>query len=269
MIGAIRTTARNFAKRSLSATLAAMLLVLPACTTQTDRIGADDGTDVCRRERVTLDSTGDFFAEDIIKGAAIGAVGGGLIGGLAGGDLKGALIGAAAGGALGAAGGYFKARMQQSTDQASLYRTVSSDIQRDNDNIDKTQIAFNQLVDCRKRSADRIRADLRAGRITRADAQGQMADVKRRAAEDLQIARKISARIQDRGTDFEFANNQVNPSAAKRPPARPANPTAHYNGPPATPAAVQAATSTNLAKRDRFNHSIDTAAASQSTFELS
>ena len=88
-------------------------------STQAQRIGSDDGSDSCRRELVALDSTGDFFAEDIIKGAALGALGGALIGGLAGGG-RGALIGAAAGGVAGAAGGYFSALQSQAQNQAQL-----------------------------------------------------------------------------------------------------------------------------------------------------
>src|SRR6476646_10182059 len=65
-----------------------------AFTTQSQRIGPDDGTDSCRPQLVALDSTGNFFGADILKGAAIGAgtgaLAGGLIGGLATGSWRGA-----------------------------------------------------------------------------------------------------------------------------------------------------------------------------------
>lgn len=254
---------------------ASMTLVLPGCTTQSQRIGADDGSDVCRAQRVALDSTGEFFAEDILKGAAIGAVGGALAGLMIGGNARGALIGAASGAALGAVGGYWKARVQQQQDQATLYRTVASDIQRDNAAIDKSQLAFNQLIDCRQRDANRIKLDYRAGRLTRPQADALMVDVRRRANEDVQIARQTSQRIQGRSADFEFANNQVNPGASARSSggyttaARPvARPNAQYAPPSGSAAEVQAATSTNLAKRDQFNRSISQAAARQTSFEL-
>lgn len=245
---------------------AVALLAVQGCSTVTSRLGPDDGTDACRPQLVALDSTGDFFAQDIATGAAVGAIGGGLIGGLAGGNLRSAVLGAVAGGAVGALGGYWKARQQQYADQATLYRTMSGDIQRDNEYIDKTQLAFNQLVDCRQFQANAIRADLRTGRIGRPQAETAMALVRQRAQVDLQIARTLSGKIDGRSADFAFANNQVNPGYVaapsagqqRRPAARPSNPGA---------AQVADATSTNLAKQERFRASV-MAASAPSRFEL-
>ena len=76
-----------------------------AFTTQSQRIGPDDGTDSCRPQLVALDSTGNFFGAQILQGAAtgagIGALAGGLIGGLATGSWRGAAFGALAGGITG------------------------------------------------------------------------------------------------------------------------------------------------------------------------
>lgn len=254
-------------------------LALPGCSTQSQRIGADDGSDVCRRQRVALDSTGDFFAEDIVKGAAIGAAIGGLSGLLAGRNTRSALLGGVAGGALGAAGGYWKARQQQASDQASLYRTISSDIQRDNASIDKTQLAFNQLVDCRRSEASRVRGDLSAGHLNRAQAQAAMAAVRERSLGDLRIAQAINDKIQERGNDFTFANNQLSsgtPGEAgeffdtgARVAPRPGRPLRSNVPRPGTPAGeVQVATSTNLAKREQLKQSIVSAQANTSAFEL-
>ena len=66
-------------------------------STQSARIGYDDGTDSCRRQVLALDSTGNFFGADILAGAALGAVTGGLAGGLISGNWRGALVGAGAG----------------------------------------------------------------------------------------------------------------------------------------------------------------------------
>jgi hypothetical protein len=248
-------------------------LILPGCATQGQRIGMDDGSDVCRRELVTLDSTGDYFAEDIVKGALIGAVGGGAIGALAGGRPKDALIGALAGATAGAAVGYLKARQDQARDQASLYLSVSNDIRRENASIDQTQLAFNQLLDCRQRSADRIKAEYRTGRVPKAVAEAQMEDVRRRRANDLSVARTISQRIQDRASNYEIAANQVAPAPAPgRPPQpiRPGNVSATSTPLQSASAVdVRNATSTNLAKRDQFSRTIQTAEAQPSAFELS
>ena len=251
-------------------------LALPGCSTQNQRIGADDGSDVCRPQRVALDSTGNFFGEDIVKGAAIGAVGGGLLGALAGGNARSALIGATAGAVAGAAGGYWLARQKQASDQASLYQNVYSDLSRENASIDQTQLAFNQLTDCRQAEAFRIRQGVRAGTLDRPQAQALMAQVRGRSMVDLQIAQSINTRIQQRSSDFAFANAQINPGAPmapEPPPSRPQRSGGRVNNAPRRPvtpeAQVQMATSTNLAKRDQFNQSIVRVQSNQSAFELS
>lgn len=204
------------AHRALCAVTAAA--VLAGCaqgglTTQAQRIGADDGTDSCRRELVALDSTGDFFAEDIIKGAAIGALGGALIGGLAGGG-RGALIGAASGLAAGAAGGYLTALQQQAHDQAGMYSRARNDMTAESLQLDKTQLAFNQLVNCRFYQAQTIRVAYRQGQIPRAVADQQMAVVRQRAERDLALAQMINGKIQERGAEFDLAADKLSPGTA-------------------------------------------------------
>lgn len=260
-------------------------LALPGCTTQNERIGADDGTDRCRPQRIALDSTGNYFAEDILKGAAVGALGGALIGALSGGSnaMRNALIGGAAGAAVGAAGGYWASLQQQHKDQTALLTGISGDLARENEQIDKTQVAFAQLNDCRRDEANRVRSDLAAGRLTRPQAEQAMAGVKARAAEDLRIARQINAKLEERGANFQFANEQINPPAAPAAAAAPARPvqqatpqqpaprpTQQQASPPQDPkkAQVAQATSTNLAKREQFSQTVQTAQANQSAFEL-
>jgi YMGG-like Gly-zipper len=181
-----------------------------AFTTQSQRIGSDDGTDSCRRELVALDSTGNFFAEDIVKGAAIGALAGALLGGLSGGS-RGALIGAATGGVAGAAGGYFAALQSREQNQAQLVGRMQSDLQAEGVQLDRTQIAFSQLADCRFYEAEAIRNAYAAGQIPRAVAVQQMAVVRQRAQKDLALARLINDKIMARGQQFDLAADQVSP----------------------------------------------------------
>ncbi len=193
-----------------------------AFTTQSQRIGSDDGTDSCRPQLVALDSTGNFFGAQILQGAAIGAgagaLTGALIGGLATGNWRGAGFGALAGGVTGGVIGgstaYWNALQQQRMDQASLYSRVSLDLERENAEIDKTQIAFDQLVDCRFRQAAQINAEYATHRIDRASAEGAMAVVRQRAAKDLALARLINQQIQDRGQQFGVATSNIDPGAA-------------------------------------------------------
>jgi outer membrane lipoprotein SlyB len=197
-------------------------VVLSACvTTQAGRIGADDGTDSCRPQLVALDSTGNFFAEDILKGAAVGAgagaLGGAAVGGLASGNWRGALIGAAvgaaAGAAVGAAAGYYNALQQQGRDQAGLFSQVKGDLRNENAQLDRTQIAFDRLRDCRAGQARQIQADLRSGRISRPQAENAMAQVRSRSQRDVQLARTINGQIGGRSEQFEVAADKLSPGA--------------------------------------------------------
>ena len=120
-------------------------------STQESRIGPDDGTDPCRAQLVALDSTGNFFGADILKGAVIGAATGALIGQ----DWKGVLIGAAAGTAVGAAGGYWVALQQQSNDQGVLATQVRGDLTRENEQIGRTQLISVRSIVRRPRSPAR------------------------------------------------------------------------------------------------------------------
>ncbi len=188
--------------------------LLTGCTTgqfstRAQRIGPDDGSDTCRPYVVALDSTGDYFGADIAGGAALGALGGAAIGGLATGNLRGAALGALAGAVAGGAGAYWMALQQQNLDQTALNRRIGSDLVRENGQIDKTQIAFDQLNDCRFRQASQIRADYRAHRIDRASADTAMADIRQRAQRDLSIAQSVDRQIQDRGQQFAMAAGNV------------------------------------------------------------
>ncbi len=194
-----------------TAVVCAGLLLAGCVTTQAGRIGADDGTDSCRRQLVALDSTGNFFAEDIIKGAVVGAVAGGLLGGLASGNWRGAAIGATAGAVAGAATGYWVAVQQQQRDQAGMFTQVKSDLTRENAQLDRTQVAFDNLTDCRFGQARQVRADYQAGRISRDQAQAQMALIRQRYDRDLALARTINGQIGGRQEQFADAANNLSP----------------------------------------------------------
>ncbi|WP_337875064.1 hypothetical protein [Elioraea sp.] len=192
-----------------------VVALLGGCvTTQEQRIGAADPADTCRPYVVALDSTGNFFAEDIIKGALIGAVGGAVLGGLFGGGRGSAIaIGAATGAVAGAATGYIYALQQQSRDQAVLASRVSSDLAKENAEIDRAQQAFDQLSDCRFRQAEAVRSDYAAGRIQRPEAEARLAQIRGWWNRDLALARQINEKMATRGAEFETAAETLSPGA--------------------------------------------------------
>ena len=213
-------------RRPVAALLAAALLA--GCSTRASRIGGDDGLDACRPQLVALDSTGDFFGEDILRGAAIGAASGGLLGALVGAaaggrgrDIAiGAGIGILAGGAVGAAGGYLAARQRQAQDQASLAGAIGGDLAAENAQIDRTQLAFNQLVDCRLLAAEAIRRDVSGGRLAPAQGQSMMAELRGRMQRDIELAKQINQKIATRGAEFDTAIDSVAPGTREQVAAR-------------------------------------------------
>ncbi len=193
------------------AAVASLAIPLTGCATgvnsftQTGRVGADDGSDSCHAQAVALDNTGNFFGQDILTGAAIGAAGGGIIGGITSGNWQGALIGAGVGAAAGAATGYWAALQQQDKSEAAMDATVTSNLTTENDQIDQTQLAFNNDMDCRFQQAQTIRAQYAAGTLTLAAAQAQMSQVQQLAQRDLALAQTINSQIQSRGAQFDTA----------------------------------------------------------------
>lgn len=198
----------------IAAALTASLMLVGCVTTQAGRIGVDDGRDACRAQLVALDSTGNFFGEDILRGAAVGALGGALIGGLASGRWEGALIGAAVGAAAGGATGYFAAVQRQARDQAAVTAQIAHDLQRENAELDRTQLAFDQLLDCRYRAAETIRQAVRQGRISRDAGAAQLAEIRGLLNNDIALARTINGRIGTRGAEFESAMDNVLPGGS-------------------------------------------------------
>lgn len=208
-------------RAGVSATTAAAVLcaALTACaggiSTRTSRIGVDDGTDPCRREAVALDSSGDFFTEDILKGAVIGMLGGAAVGGIAGQGWRGALLGAGAGAAVGAATGYWAALQRQGREQEELLDRVRRDLTRENAEIDRIQIAYDALADCRFRKAQSIRTAYAQRQIPREAAVAQMEQVRTQAQRDIQLARLISGKIAERGVQLEIAAENLSPGTQR------------------------------------------------------
>lgn len=191
-------------------------LLLTSCaqggfSTQASRIGSDSGSDSCRQQLVALDSTGRFFGEDIVKGAAIGALGGAALGGLIGGNWQSALIGGVVGAAAGGTAGYWNALQKQQLNNAQLVAQVQGDLTRENDRIDATQIAFDQLMDCRFRQAEAIRTAYRQGRLSQPQAAAEMAALRQHVDRELALAKQIDQQIVARSSQFEVAEENVSP----------------------------------------------------------
>ena len=228
----MHSTLRTGALRRFVASLTAAAVLAGCTATQSGRIGSDDGLDSCRPQLVALDSTGNYYGEDMLRGAAIGAASGGVLGGLigaaAGGKTRdvvlGAGLGVVAGGVVGAAGGYYAARQRQARDQASLSAAIGNDLTSENAQLDRTQAAFNQLVDCRLMAAASIRQDVGAGRVDPTTGQRMMGELRRRMQNDITVAKRIDGKIGTRGAEFDTAIENIAPGTRTTVAARTASP---------------------------------------------
>lgn len=199
------------AKKLLAVVLSTSIALSGCVTTRQERIGANDGTDACYQHRVALDSTGDFYAEDMLAGAMAGAVAGAATGLLVRGNPQAALIGAVSGAAIGAAGGYWYSKMQQGREQAIL--SVMSDAQKESASLGKTQAALDQLVNCRRAEIARVKGDYKAKRITKEVAEQRLAVIREQLDKDHEIASSISANVVKRRDSFLEAAENITPGA--------------------------------------------------------
>lgn len=219
--------------RPTIACAAAAALVLNACAqadppgggdataareTREQRIGPDDGRDACRPQLVRFDSAGEFFAGPIIAGAALGAAAGagaaaafprtGPISALIG-LAVGAGVGAAAGAAVGS---YLEQRRREAgEDEAALSRLVASDLERENAGLDQAQRAFDDLLDCRVRTAQEVREAARSGALPAPEAQARLAEIQERTRRDVELAKRVTARVGERGSDLDTAIDALAP----------------------------------------------------------
>ena len=194
--------------------LLALALLLPSCAEMSPRYAGfvGDSADPCRRQRVVLAETDSFFAESIAAGAVTGALLGVGLAVLSGRRDAGTLVGSAVvGGVAGGAAGYWLRKRQQAKNDEALYASMAQDLRAENAQIDRTQLAFDQLVQCRRQEADRVKADFAAGTIDETTARTRMAAVRQRYDQDVEKARAISQKVGERSTNFQFANEQVNP----------------------------------------------------------
>ena len=171
----------------------------------------DTGPDSCRDQRDALKSYGDYFAQNMIVGGAAGAAAGGIAAAATHQSVGTTVAMIAAGFTIGAAAGYWKTVSDKNANTQARYRAVNADVQAENKKVDGAQQAFNRLLDCRRRQAAQLRADVGAGRVSRADGVKQMEQIKARYTDDVEIARRINSNMADHAVNLEYASEQLKP----------------------------------------------------------
>jgi hypothetical protein len=216
-------------------------IAVSGCANMQYQVASDDP---CGPARQQLKSIEDYFLQSAAAGAIGGALVGALAGGLIGGDAKGAAIGAAAGAAAGGLGGYFLAKQQANQgDPTKTAQAISGDITTENAQLDRVSTAFRGARDCRFNAAERVKADFRAGRIDRAAAQARLARQRTLFNEDVEFARGLGSKFEERGNEFRFASDQLvgpTPAVAQAAPTPAPAPAATPQRAPARPAPAPA-----------------------------
>lgn len=168
-------------------------------------------SDSCGAQRQDLESYGNYFAQNMVVGAATGAAAATPIGVVTHQSVSTTVAMAAAAATIGAAGGYWKSVSEKNANMDARRNLVQTDVQAENQKVDGAQQAFNRLLDCRRKQAADLRADVSAGRVSQADGVKQMSDIRARYTDDVEIARRINANMADHAANLEYANEQLKP----------------------------------------------------------
>jgi hypothetical protein len=174
-----------------------------------DKLGG--APDSCHAQRQDLESYGNYFAQNMVVGAAAGAAAATLIGVATHQSVSTTVAMVVGAATIGAAGGYWQSVSEKNANMAARRQLVTSDVQAENKQVDGAQLAFNRLLDCRRKQAADLRADVSAGRVSQADGTKQMSEIRARYTDDVEIARRINANMGDHAANLEYANEQLKP----------------------------------------------------------
>src|SRR5439155_7292434 len=173
-----------------------------------------------------------------------------------------------------------------------LTQSVYGDVSRENDQIDSVTLTFRRLSECRVRSAQLVKRDYAAGRMSQPDAQAKLGRIRSFYQEDISIAESLGAKMDERAREYQSASGELmklDPSAqqtlaarqqAAASPPRPARPATAPAAakpaaapaaapPPQDAAGVAQLTDTNQLRRKALNDDVAQAKVTASTaFEL-
>lgn len=159
---------------------------------------------VCHTERGELVDSATLFDEETLLIIGVGVAAGIIVG------ISTESVGKGiAATALILAGAYIRELVKDGRSSREVTQTFASDISKANDSIDEVIVAFKGLDRCRSAEAARVKQDYRAGRITFAAAQAQMATVKFKRTEDVKKFRELADSISDTTEGYALAFNEI------------------------------------------------------------
>lgn len=196
---------------SVVSVMAASLLLSACQTAAPSQYGAGDAAqDLCYAEHRELANSQNFFAEEMIKGAVTGAILGGLTGAIMSGGKGGAIAaGAASGAVAGGSMAYWQARQKDARDRYALAASIHGDLVRELQEMDRVSTTFAKVRACRTHHAQRIKADVRSGRISREQGRAQLQTLWLQYQSDIQVAESISGKMAERGASYRTASDEL------------------------------------------------------------
>ena len=165
-----------------------------------------DASDVCLAQRQEMADKGSLFDPEIMQTALLGAGSGALIAALSG---RNVLVGAAVGAGFGLAAGYLNKLQEDGLNGTQIASRARSDIRTENKKIDELIRAFDKVSACRKDEGKAIQRAYNRGEIKKADAQSQMAEVRKRFAEDRSKFKEIAEQISDKSENNAAIYNDI------------------------------------------------------------
>lgn len=274
--------------------MAASLLLSACQTAAPSQYGAGDAAqDMCYAEHRELANSQNFFAEEMIKGAVTGAILGGLTGAIMSGGKGGAIAaGAASGAVAGGSMAYWQARQKDARDRYALAASIHGDLVRELQEMDRVSTTFAKVRACRTHHAQRIKADIRAGRISREQGQAQLRTLWLQYQSDIQVAESISGKMAERGASYRTASDELikmeggtpapattttssstSGSSTKKTSSSSSKKTTTATVDPASTSkdskGVAELTSSSQVKQASFNQEVQQAKADQAQFEMS
>jgi hypothetical protein len=169
----------------------------------------DDPSDACNTFRQPLIKTETDLRVWTFGGAATGAVVGGVIAALLGGSASQIAGVAAAGAAVGGTAGYLAARKKQDSTQAELLTAIDNDATSDSEKVRQVTTAMERLWNCRQREIENLRAQFKAGEISKAQALTMANDIQTASDADNQLIEKVLGRIDQRYNAYVDAKAEV------------------------------------------------------------
>jgi hypothetical protein len=191
---------------------------LGGCASHSGNIAlAIDPSDPCGQLRNDLSQSRTYFTDQIVTGAvtggALGAIGGALIGGATGGGrgaLAGALVGGAAGAIAGGASAYYSTMADRYHDQATLARSINSDLDRESAQMDHVNATFARLRECRFGVAQQVKYQVRTGQVPRSAAISTLDFQRTMFTQEIEVARAYGVNMQKRDDEFRVAAEKLN-----------------------------------------------------------